>query len=1049
MKNVTYINAGAGSGKTYTLSHKLTDLIKEGINPEQVILTTFTTKAASEFKVEAKKVLFEEGLYDEAVRLEHALIGTVHSVCQQLISKYWFVLGLSPNMGVMSEEDEKFYISQSLSELPTDKELKMLHQFCIEFNVQLLKDFIPQGLNFDFWQDDLKKIIGFATNYEIESFDHSCEESISFIRRFVKKDKKIQITDNEVEQVLAEAYTSVKNNKRMTTKEERYKIFEQIKRGNKHRSFAWYAKIMNEINPKWGPTCALVIERLISLWNLEEVYLTQEKYIRLLFDLAQRWKEQFAQFKREKNLLDYNDMEKYMHLLMQKKEIASEISKSYRYLFVDEFQDSSPIQVKIFDALSELMEHSYWVGDYKQAIYGFRGSDTALTKAVVDIIGASQSSGCDTCTLDTSRRSLPDIVELNNRVFKETFKGILPEENIVLKEWKKNEHGVDSLRYIRTDKNVTVADHVAKLLHDGACPNEIGVIARKNTDLDAVAKALAKWGIPVSRADLSVVDTRTYILVTSLLRMVSNADDSLAKATVAMLVEEDFSTKQLIEKRILNLSDEELHETDFLSDVLLIQQLLTIRPKLQQQSVAAMIESMIIELNLYDIIKQLEVGAQTGDTVLQTLINTGKSYEEHCVQMNLPATIEGFIAYFKALDPKGQGDPKGVQLHTYHSSKGLQWKYVVLMSLQKVTSDESTVTSRNIYGVHAYRLEQPGVANLYPEACIRLIPWIFGTSRKVPETILNEIKKLEMFHKAVENFVSEENRVLYVGMTRPVEVLILDLKSSKQGCLRWFTTEGLQHVASSQPKGTEDILGVEMPFTDYSVTGEEMEQMEDGLPGLEDGNNSRLRISAPSFESLASRYLSPSKAQGMSSVVAHYDFGTRISLDNQPKDMAIVGNCIHQIFATIEELNVMNQDVRKKLIDSYELSTVLTSTDEIENAWKNLVHFMTEKYGAAIRTYHERPFVYDKDGQRYTGSIDLVWKTLQGDILIDYKTCPMGEKAILNPKSEHFVGLYGGQLNVYASALEAAGEKVIAHYIYYPVSGLLVELSSSHLMEQK
>lgn len=51
MKNVTYINAGAGSGKTYKLTMILTKLIKEGkVKPEEVILTTFTTKAANEFK---------------------------------------------------------------------------------------------------------------------------------------------------------------------------------------------------------------------------------------------------------------------------------------------------------------------------------------------------------------------------------------------------------------------------------------------------------------------------------------------------------------------------------------------------------------------------------------------------------------------------------------------------------------------------------------------------------------------------------------------------------------------------------------------------------------------------------------------------------------------------------------------------------------------------------------------------------------------------------------------------------------------------------------
>lgn len=51
MRNITYISAGAGSGKTYTLTNKLAELISRGeLEPEQVILTTFTVKAAYEFK---------------------------------------------------------------------------------------------------------------------------------------------------------------------------------------------------------------------------------------------------------------------------------------------------------------------------------------------------------------------------------------------------------------------------------------------------------------------------------------------------------------------------------------------------------------------------------------------------------------------------------------------------------------------------------------------------------------------------------------------------------------------------------------------------------------------------------------------------------------------------------------------------------------------------------------------------------------------------------------------------------------------------------------
>lgn len=206
MKNITYINAGAGSGKTYKLTKTLTELIRDGkVKPDQVILTTFTTKAANEFKEKAKAFLFDEGMYDAALGLDHAMIGTVHSVCQRLIGKYWFNLGLSPNMGVMAEKDTKFYISQSLAELPTDDELKVLHGFAREFDVREREGFnIKNTIDYDFWQQDLKKVIDFATNYEIDDFSKSEEESLSFIRQFMQEGLKCDFTSEYLKSVIGE-----------------------------------------------------------------------------------------------------------------------------------------------------------------------------------------------------------------------------------------------------------------------------------------------------------------------------------------------------------------------------------------------------------------------------------------------------------------------------------------------------------------------------------------------------------------------------------------------------------------------------------------------------------------------------------------------------------------------------------------------------------------------------------------------------------------------------------------------------------------------------
>lgn len=309
----------------------------------------------------------------------------------------------------------------------------------------------------------------------------------------------------------------------------------------------------------YGPLAADFQDRMSEIWTSKMVYKKQEAYIRLLFSLACRWKENFALFKKEKNLLDYNDMEKYMRLLLKDESVASEISLSYRYLFVDEFQDSSPIQVKIFDALSDLMEHSFWVGDYKQAIYGFRGSDIALTKAVIDRISLKED-GCDTDTLDTSWRSLPDIVQVNNAIFKKTFAHVLDEKNITLKTHRENSNGTDSLRFFHSSDDAGVAEHVLKLLSQQVNPHDITVLARTNSTLKDVSEKLKEYGIPSSREDFPIIETKAYTLASSLLRIVESSNDALAKATVAYLTEQDYNTRKIIEEKIL-LSCDYIYDT--------------------------------------------------------------------------------------------------------------------------------------------------------------------------------------------------------------------------------------------------------------------------------------------------------------------------------------------------------------------------------------------------------------------------------------------------------------------------------------------------------
>lgn len=1045
MKNVTYINASAGSGKTYTLTHKLAELIKSGlVRPEQVIMTTFTVKAANEMKEEAKKVLYENGLFEAATQLDQAMIGTIHSVANSLIKKYWFFLGLSPDMGVMAEEDTQFYISQSLSELPTHDELNQLHAFCESVGIQFGYFSGKNGLNYDFWKSDIEKVIALTTNYEIESYDRSVRESLDFIHGFVHPSVKLDYSPETLMAILDEHVSFAGTQRESKKKQDVLTEIRRLKRGVNAPTISWYKRLSSVLNSwtKCGARGTQMREELADLWHSELVYKEQERYIRLLFQLAERWKERFRTFKKERNLLDYNDMEKYLRDLLANKELAEEIRMGYRFLFVDEYQDCSPIQVKIFDRLSELMEHSYWVGDYKQAIYGFRGSDITLTKAVVDRI-ATGENGCDTETLDTSYRSLPGIVEVCNETFKRTFKGVLDEGSIVLKTHRTNDEKIRSVRLwdMEDPESVGIADHIAYLLKQGVKPSDIAVLGRTNAPLDALAGILTgTYGIPANRQEVRVSEIKCTPLVLALLALVESEKDSLAKAQIAVLTEEGYGTNKIIEEKLLVDANEEIKESSYLNDVPLVRRLLELQPMLKQQSVGALIETMVIELDLYNEIKKI---GQVDESVscLDTIVQSGYAYEQHCLQMSLPATVKGFVDYLAVMDPVGKGNANGIQLHTYHSSKGLEWKYVILTQLYEKKNDPKKCVKQDIYGIHFSYSEQPSASTPYPEVFIRVIPFIYGAGNtNVPADIQQQIEESSLYKEVIKDSLAEANRLLYVGMTRPRDVLIVALEPHKKDVhtLQWLEDVGLDCV---RPDAQHDIFGVGCCFEDDTMTQDQFDSLS-GYRYLAENENMKTRRipyhQEPCDEGV--KCLSPSKLHVKGMVDASYQIcehmqqGTLVG-----KTMADVGNCIHQIFCGIEQ-HINSESYYTNLIESYGLKTYLTDYAAIRKAWEMLVNWLTEQFGAAINIYHERPFTLLKDGNVYSGSIDLVWQTSDGDILIDFKTCPLGQKYILDSESEHYAGWYAGQLDAYTDALEEAGEKVLKRFIYYPVSGMMCEI---------
>lgn len=136
--HVRFISAGAGSGKTYRLTEELERVLaSREVEPGKVIATTFTIKAAAELRDRVRKRLVESGYPRLAEETAQALIGTVHSVCEKLLVRFAFELGLSPQVGIVSLDDSAAYLDQALDDVLDRRRVRTMNAMAGRLGIDL------------------------------------------------------------------------------------------------------------------------------------------------------------------------------------------------------------------------------------------------------------------------------------------------------------------------------------------------------------------------------------------------------------------------------------------------------------------------------------------------------------------------------------------------------------------------------------------------------------------------------------------------------------------------------------------------------------------------------------------------------------------------------------------------------------------------------------------------------------------------------------------------------------------------------------------------
>ena len=1048
-----YISAGAGSGKTYRITTDVAKMVKDGtLNPDQVIMTTFTKAAAQELREKAKNELAKLGLLREAQQMEHALIGTVHSVANTFLTKYWYLLGITPDVAALEPEELQLYRDHSLRGMLTPEDRKFLYKFAETYNITYGYKEQGVGINYEFWKIDLCSVLDYMQWYSIdeEQLKKSLETTEAFIKYLEPKDdpslmEYAKAVILEIEEVLTNMrrpgnkarseLERINYYKNRELSENELKDLEDIAKGRRRDSE----------NTKNLSACLAELT-LFTKESAED----QREYAKIIFSLAASWQKEYRQYKDEHHLIDFNDMEMMFLRLLEEEEVQQDIKSRYTHLFVDEFQDSNPMQVRIFQKLSSLLNTVY-VGDKKQAIYGFRGSDTELTTAVADSISKENTEH-----LKHSYRSIEPLVNFSNAIFSQVFSKMEKKEvKLSMPEKNGNYTPVDKpLRLWPYNGNKELALQIQQLiLREGIAAKDIAVLGRRNReDLDPLANELRALKVPVCREFTDIKDSRTGRLMKALLTLVNTPSNQLARAEVAYLTESGYHVTKIIEDRLDYLRTEK-PRSEYLQDIPLLQRLNQLRKfqadetskyttnLLGYQSISALVESLVIELDLYAVVQSWE-NALSEETNLQVFIDLARKYEEASAKMARPATVLGFIDFFTNQEQKGAANEEGVRLFTYHKSKGLEWKVVIMMSLDNEPGEATNIATRSMLGCHNHREEKPTDNNTNPPMTISLVRNIYGSKDAEKTAVVSRLQQHPLWNTIRDQEIAESARLLYVGVTRARNVLILASKAKDNAInLNWFRAEGwndldLQYAG----KDSIDIFKIGKPFVVETIDTKSKDLLsEPDKPTL------YVHNFGTTYSSLDNPlYLSPSKAGNTPhEIVKINDKECRMDVqyDTKGDDDALMGDFIHQVFCCCDDGINVEQIVQ--LRNSYGFTDEnMSEPAKLLDAWKYLTVTLEARYGKAIKRHHEKPFRHlDSNGHIVNGYIDLIWETEEAYVVVDYKTCPGNYSLVFDAKSEHYAGRHGDQLDCYQRALVAEGKKkVAARIIYYPVTQFMVEV---------
>jgi DNA helicase-2/ATP-dependent DNA helicase PcrA len=261
----------------------------------------------------------------------------------------------------------------------------------------------------------------------------------------------------------------------------------------------------------------------------------EESYAHLydhLEDLV-RLGEQYARYKREKNLVDYDDLLVLLRdLLRDHAEVAQQLSRTYRYVMVDEYQDTNPLQAEIVRGLAIAHDNVMAVGDDSQSIYSFRG---ATFRNIMDF--PRLFPGTRMVKLEENYRSTQPILDFANAVIDRAAE----KHTKVLRAHRRSAEGASpSLAQCGDEQAQSrfVTQRILELREEGVSLDDMAVLFRSSFHSFDLELELTRADIPfVKRGGFKFIETAHVKDVLAHLRIVANPRDAVSWHRALLLLD--------------------------------------------------------------------------------------------------------------------------------------------------------------------------------------------------------------------------------------------------------------------------------------------------------------------------------------------------------------------------------------------------------------------------------------------------------------------------------------------------------------------------------